>query len=110
MRSNLNITSSSSVYAKYILPFTLLVPLSVTYIGTPVLPCQTPGVIRVSVLGLVLIASRQGFSPGTPVSSPPSSVNGFSQLNKAKTNTISTLSNLTAELSLRTKWHTAGCT
>ena len=24
-------------------------------------------------------ARRQGFSPGTPVSSPPSSVNGFSQ-------------------------------
>ena len=24
-------------------------------------------------------ARRRGFSPGTPVSSPPSSVNGFSQ-------------------------------
>ena len=56
------------------------------------------------------LARRQGFSPGTAVSSPPSSVNGFIQYNKAKINGISTLANLIAELSLRTKWHTAGCT
>ena len=31
---------------------------------------------------------RQWFSLGTPVSSPSSSVNGFSQLNKAKINSV----------------------
>ena len=31
-------------------------------------------------------ARRQGFSPGTSVSSPPSSVNSFSQQNKARIN------------------------
>ena len=49
------------------------------------------------------------FPPVTLVSSPPSPVNGFSQLNNAKINLISTLSNSTAELSLRTKWQTACC-
>ena len=53
-------------------------------------------------------ARRQGFSPGTPVSSPPLSVSWFSQQNKAQINAISTLSNLIAELSLRTKWHVTG--
>ena len=51
-------------------------------------------------------ARRQGFSPGTPIFSPPSSVNGSA--NKIKLNlinAISTLSNLMAELSLRTTWH-----
>ena len=52
-------------------------------------------------------ARRQGFSRGTPLSSPPSSVNGLSQLNKTKVNAISTLSNLKAELSLRAD-HLAG--
>ena len=50
-------------------------------------------------------ARRQGFSPGTPVSSPPSSVNGSANKNKAKINAIKTLTNLIAELSLRTMWH-----
>ena len=50
-------------------------------------------------------ARRQRFSLGTAVSSPPSSVQWFSQQNKAQINAISTLSNLIAELSLRTKWH-----
>ena len=50
-------------------------------------------------------APRQGFSPGTQVSSPPSSVNGFSQENKAKINAILTLSNFITELSLCTTWH-----
>ena len=48
---------------------------------------------------------RQGFSPGTPVSSPPSSFNGSANEIKAQINTISTLSNSIAELSLRTTWH-----
>ena len=52
---------------------------------------------------------RRGFSPGTAVFSPPSSVNGFSPSAKSKINAISTLSNLIAELSLRAKWHTACC-
>ena len=47
-------------------------------------------------------ARRWGFSPGTPLFSPPSLVNGFSQQNKAKINASSTLSNLIVELSLRT--------
>ena len=34
----------------------------------------------------------------------------FSQWNKAKINAMSTLSKLIAELSLHTKWYTAGCT
>ena len=51
-------------------------------------------------------ACHQGFSPGTPVSSLSLSVKWFSQSNKAQINAISTLSNLAAELSLRTKWHT----
>ena len=55
-------------------------------------------------------ACHQGFSLGTPVSSIPSSLNGFSQKSKAKINAISTLSNMIAMLSLRTKWHTTGCT
>ena len=55
-------------------------------------------------------AHRQGFSPGTLVFSPPSSVNGFNPKNKAQIYAISTLPNLVAELSLRTKWHTADCT
>ena len=55
-------------------------------------------------------ARRRGFSPGTPVSSPPSSANGFSQFNKAEINAVSTLSTLITELSLRTKLQTAGCT
>ena len=50
-------------------------------------------------------ARRQGFSPGTPVSSSPSSVNGSANKIKAQINAISTLSNIIAELSLRTKWH-----
>ena len=54
-------------------------------------------------------AHHQGFSPGTLVSSPSSSVNRFSQQNKTKINLISTLSNLTAELSLRTAWHMTCC-
>ena len=45
-------------------------------------------------------ARCQGFSPGTLVSSPPSSVHG-----SAKINVISALSNLIAELSLHTTWH-----
>ena len=36
-------------------------------------------------------ARRQGFPPGTAVSSPPSSVQWFSQKNKAQINAISTL-------------------
>ena len=40
-----------------------------------------------------------GFSLDTPVSFPPASVNGFSQLNIAKIIVISTLSNLKADLS-----------
>ena len=48
-------------------------------------------------------AHHQGFSPSNLVSSRPSLVNGFSQYNKAKINPFSALSNLTAELSLRTK-------
>ena len=46
-------------------------------------------------------ARRQGFSPGTLVSPPTSSVNGFSYQNKTKINAISPLSNLITELSLR---------
>ena len=45
-------------------------------------------------------ACHQGFSLGTPVSSPSSSFNGFSQKSKAEINAISTLSNIIAELSL----------
>ena len=55
-------------------------------------------------------ARRQGFPPGTPVSFPPQSVNGFSHYNKAKISAISALSNLIAELSLRTARHTTCCT
>ena len=51
-------------------------------------------------------ARLQGFSPGAPVSSPPSSVNDFSQENHAKINAIETLSNLIDELSLHIKRHT----
>ena len=50
-------------------------------------------------------ACCEGFCPGTPVSSPPSFVNGSANKNKDKINAISTLSNLIAELSLRTTWH-----
>ena len=65
-------------------------------------------------------ARRQGFSPGTPVSSSPSSVSGSTNQQQpkkkkkkeeeeeekgAKINAISTLSNLIAEPSLRTMWH-----
>ena len=50
-------------------------------------------------------ARCQGFSPGTPVTSPPSSVNGSANKIKAQINVISTLSNLIAELSLRLMWH-----
>ena len=53
-------------------------------------------------------ARRQGFSPVTPLSSPPSLVNGSANKIKAKTIAISTLSNLTAELSLRTRWQVTG--
>ena len=52
----------------------------------------------------------QGFSLGTPVSSLPSSANGFSQENIAKINAISTLSNLIAGVSLRIMWQTTCCT
>ena len=55
-------------------------------------------------------ARHQRFSQATPVSSPSSSVNDFCQYNKAKINAILTLSNLIAELSLCTKWHTTSCT
>ena len=48
-------------------------------------------------------ARRQGFSPGTPVSSSPSSVQWFSQKNKAKINDFNSV--LIAELSLRATWH-----
>ena len=51
-------------------------------------------------------AHCQGFSLGTLVSSPPASVNGFSQYSEAEINAISTLSDLIAELYLRTMWHT----
>ena len=47
-------------------------------------------------------ACHQGFSLGTPVSSPSSLVNGSANKRKLKINAISTLSNLIAELSLRT--------
>ena len=50
-------------------------------------------------------AHRQGFSPGTLVSSPPSSVNGSANKIKLKVKAIHTLSDLIAELSLRTTWH-----
>ena len=43
-------------------------------------------------------ARRRAFSSGTPVSTPPSSVNGFSQQNKAKINAVKTFSNLIAKL------------
>ena len=49
-------------------------------------------------------ACRQGFSPGTPVSSLLSSVNGSANKKKAQINAISTLSNVIAEPSLRTTW------
>ena len=55
-------------------------------------------------------ARRQGISSGTPVSSPPSLVNRFSQWNKAKIDVIQILSNSVAELSLHTTWHMTGCT
>ena len=55
-------------------------------------------------------ARREEFSPGTPVSSPPSSVNRSAKTNKAKINVISILSNLITKLSLRTTWHTTCCT
>ena len=46
-------------------------------------------------------ARRQGFSPGTPVSSPPSSANG--SVNRIKLKYfLKTLSDLIAEMSLRT--------
>ena len=50
-------------------------------------------------------ARHQGFFPGTPVPSPPLSVNGPANKLKAQINAISTLSNLISELSLRTVWH-----
>ena len=40
----------------------------------------------------------------------PTSVNGFTQWNKAEINGISTLSNLAPELSLHATWHTTCCT
>ena len=49
--------------------------------------------------------ARQGFSLGTPVSSPPSLVSSSANKKKQTINAISTLSNLIAELSLRTTWH-----
>ena len=58
-----------------------------------------------SRLGVFSEAHRKGFSPNTPVSSPPSSFNGSANKVKAQINAISTLSNLVAELSLRTMWH-----
>ena len=50
-------------------------------------------------------ARRQGYSLGIPVSQPPSSADGSANEGKAQINAISTLSNLIAELSLRTMWH-----
>ena len=50
-------------------------------------------------------ALRQGFSPGTPVSSPPLSVNVSANEIEAKINAISALSNLIGNLFLRTTWH-----
>ena len=50
-------------------------------------------------------AHWRGFSPGTPVFSSASLVNGFSQWNKTKINTISHLTNLTAKLSLLLHTH-----
>ena len=55
-------------------------------------------------------ARRLGSSPGTPVSSLPLSVKDSAPRNKAKINAIYTLSDLIAELSLRTTWHTTCCT
>ena len=50
-------------------------------------------------------ARGQEFSPGTPVSSPPSSVHCSASKTKLKINAIYILSNLIAELSLRITWH-----
>ena len=81
--------------------------------------------MRVQVLGLefrasvcdLFLSSSSGRgggggrgSLGTPVSSPPSFVNGFGQWNEIRINVISTQSNLIAELSLRTTWHSRCCT
>ena len=48
-------------------------------------------------------ARHRGFSLGTPVSSPPSSVNGSANKIELQINAISTLSILVAEQSLRNK-------
>ena len=54
-------------------------------------------------------APFQGFPPVVRVSRPSAWVNGFKRLNKAEINVISALSNLIAELSLHTVWHTECC-
>ena len=46
------------------------------------------GHLNTCVVVVVFEARRQGFSPGTPVSFPPPSVEWFNQLNKAKINAI----------------------
>ena len=48
-------------------------------------------------------APHRGFSPGALLSASPASVNGSANKDKPKINAIPTLSNLIAELSLRTK-------
>ena len=72
----------------------------------PFLWASSPFVINTTFkyLDLEPEAHRQEFSPGTPVSSPPSSVNGSAN-KTAKINAISTPSNLMSELSLHTTWH-----
>ena len=55
-------------------------------------------------------ACHLGFSLDTQVFSRLSLVNGSANKIKAKINAISTLSNLIAELLLRTMWHTTCCT
>ena len=49
-----------------------------------------------------------GFSPGTPVSTPPSLVNGSANKTKVKINQLCQPLSLIVELSLRTTWHVVG--